>query len=286
MWDSCKLRYYYNYIGKWEGYKGDILRERLHWLSKKSNSWFLEGQLVHQAIESQVAQHSLGRPVSKEAAQRLFRFQLKRITENPHAFIVEMINGTDVPDGLFEATEEEGIDLLEIFFEIIWPNYEKFGYEQHERFERFKIDDILVYVKIDLVSTMDDGTVIVTDWKTGKMQELGKEQQRQILVYLLWAMSRYGVPHDRVKAEIRPLRFPEKHLIHEPGAEEIEDLREYILENAGAMLAVESEEDFPASPSQELCQHCNFATICPEGMNFLSVDKRQEPIIPGQIEAT
>ena len=170
--------------------------------------------MVHQAIESQIAQHSIGRPVSTEAAQRLFRFKLKQITGDPHAFIVEKINGTDVPDGLFEAIEEEGVELLEIFFEIIWPNYEGFRYEQHERFERFKIDDILVYLKVDLVSTLDDGTVIVTDWKTGKLQELGEEQKKQILVYLMWAMSRYDVRPDRVKAEIRPLRFPEKVLIH------------------------------------------------------------------------
>ncbi len=285
MWDTCKLRSYYNYIGKWEGYRGTIRREKLHWLSKKTNWFFVVGQLVHEAIESQVAQRSLGRPVSEEAAQNLVRYKLEKIRENPNDFLVEVVNGTDVTDEDFHAAEMQILSLLDVFFDIIWPPYEKFGYEQHEKFESFMLEDIKVNLKVDLVSKMDDGTIIVTDWKTQELHGLREEQKRQLLVYLLWAMDKYGVGHDRVKAEVRPLPLPEKQLIHDASEEEIKALKQFVLENGRAMLSVETEEDFPSSPDIDLCRSCNYATICPAGQQFLPKDRRLEPILPGRIAA-
>ena len=103
-WDVCKLRYYYSYIGKWEGFKGDLNRERLQWLSKKTDWVMLEGELIHEAIESQVNQWAIGRPVSKTAAT--FFYDLTNTVEPPSVRAVmalapasNVLFGTDYPYG-------------------------------------------------------------------------------------------------------------------------------------------------------------------------------------------
>ncbi len=240
---------------------------------------------MHQAIESQIAQHSLGRPVSKAAAKSLLEFQLGRMQENPEAFLVEEVNGTEYPTDLFETVAREGEDLLDSFFDIVWPPFETLTYEQHEKLERFPLVDINVYLKVDLVSRMNDGTVIITDWKTSKLSRLEKEHKRQLLVYVLWAMERYDVNYTQVTAEVIPLPFPGEHLVHKDWRErEVEEFKGFILDNARAMLAIESEEEFPASPSENLCRQCNFATICPEGGIYLPKGRlAAQPLLPGKI---
>ncbi len=286
MWEECKLKYYYHYVGKWEGYKGDLKRERLHWLSKKSNWYFLLGQLVHEVIENQISHRFLGRPVNKEAAQRLFGYLLSRVIENPTDYLVEQVNGTLSGEMDFEAIEKQGLNLLETFFQMIWPNYDRLSYEQHEKFERFIIEEIPIFLRIDLVTRRGDGSIIITDWKTQEIQELRESHQRQILVYVLWAMDKYGLSSDRVIAEIRPLPLPEKVLISVAENEKLEEFRRFILQNAAEMLSVKNEDDFPASPSRDLCEHCNYATICPDGNQFLDEEVKGELIVPGQIANT
>ncbi len=278
MWNECRLRYYYAYIGKWEGFKGDPNREKLHWLRHKTAWFMLEGQLVHEAIQSQINQWAIGRDVNKDAARNLFVYRLNEISANPHDFIIDEVNGSPVVRDHIDGLRKDGLGLLDVFFDIIWPNYSGYEYAQHEDFDSFDIDGIKVWTKIDLVTRMKNGTIVVTDWKTSKSGEETKANRSQLLGYILWAMQKFGVDESKVRAEVRYLREPAAQGILDASKKELAEFRSFIAQNAKNMLAVKSAADFPASPSDRVCKICAYATVCPEGMQFVPSGVRIEAI--------
>lgn len=282
-WETCKLRYYYSYIGKWEGFKGEMNREKLQWLSKKTDSVMLEGQLIHEAIESQVNQWAIGRPVSKDAARSLYAFRLDQVRKSPRDFLIDEINGYPVPQEKFEEVKGDGLELLDAFFDIVWPNYEGYKYVKHEQFDSFEIDSLKVWTKVDLVTQMEDGTYVVTDWKTGKVDDPSREQ---LLGYIIWAMQAYKVDETRVKAEVRYLRDPGGQPTPVKATKkELDDFRAFMVANAKAMFAVSSEADFSANASDRNCKKCAFATVCPDGTEFVPAGARSTPIKIGAAAA-
>jgi CRISPR/Cas system-associated exonuclease Cas4 (RecB family) len=279
MWDACRLRYYYAYIGKWEGFKGDLNREKLQWLSKKTCWYMVEGSLVHKAIESQISQWCMGRPVSKDAAKNLFNYKLGEIQQNPRDHLVDEINGFAVPEEGYTQCRQSGQKLLDGFFDIIWPNYAKLEYVKHEEFDSFDLDGTRVWTKIDLVTRMPDKTVVVTDWKTGKTTMDGKENEGQLQVYVLWAVRKLKMDEPRIRAEVRYLRQPDaRPILVQADKPQLSDLSKFIVDNSKAMLSVQSASDFPPTSSSKQCRECPFATICSEGQNHILDHARSKPI--------
>jgi len=283
-WDTCKLGYYYAYIGKWEGWKGDPNREKLQWLNKKTNWHFVPGELVHKAIASQINQHAIGRPISKEAAKNLLRSELKKIQVAPRDYLIEEINGFPVQSSDYQKSEKDGLELLDSFFDIIWPNYDSYDYIKHEDYDRFLIDDVKVWVKVDLVTKTKANVVIVTDWKTGKPREREEEDRSQVLGYILWAMNAFNQDETKVRAELRYLRDAGgAPTVVDATKDELDEFSQRIVGSARAMLAVTSESDFPPTPAERECRGCAFATICQTGMVHIPKQAQGTPIQPGAI---
>ena len=282
-WDTCKLQSYYSYVGKWEGFKGEAKREKLQWLNRKSAWYMIQGELIHEAIESQINQWAIGRPVSKDAAKSLFSFRLSQVQQSPRDFLLDEVNGFHIPDESYDECRQDGLQMLDSFFEIVWPSYSGYKYVKHEEIDSFEIDGTKVWTRVDLVTQMADGTIVVTDWKTGKVVNAAKENRQQLLGYIVWAMQEFRVDESRVRAEVRFLRDPGgRPVLIEAEKKELEEFRDFIVQSAKTMLAVNSEADFPASPSERVCQECAFATICPEGMVHIPAGSRSAPIVAAQ----
>ncbi|MFP4052094.1 MAG: recombinase RecB, partial [Thermoplasmata archaeon] len=66
LWNSCKLAYYYQYIGPAlknpEELDVKILRE----LKELKNKFALQGILIHEVIEDQISQYQNGKNMSEE----------------------------------------------------------------------------------------------------------------------------------------------------------------------------------------------------------------------------
>jgi len=278
-WNTCKLRYYFSYIGKWEGFRGNRDRDKLQWLSRLKPWYMVKGSLVHEAIESQINQWSIHRPVSQEAAINIFRFKFSEVRSNPSKYLIDDINGFPVKVEEFDASLQEGVKILEIFFGTFWLNYEPLEYVKHEEFDSFEIGGQKVWVKIDLVTRMDDGLIVITDWKTGKVEENKDANEAQIGAYVLWAVEKLKVAEDRVKTEIAYLKDPSRrrNLIGF-SKEQLLGVRTQILNGSKEMLAVSSPDDFPASPSERNCRGCSFATVCGAGMQFVPDHVREQPV--------
>jgi len=115
---------------------------------------------------------------------------------------------------------------------------------------------------VDFVGRQPDGTLVLTDWKTGRDDD-EYETELQMAAYVLWAKEYYTMSADEISTELvflktgatKPYAFFE---------EQLREVQEMIPREFAAMNASYEYGDFPARPSQRECLSCRFAEVCPE----------------------
>lgn len=173
----------------------------------------------------------------------------------------EYHNGEKIPGTFYAAIDENGKTCLQTFFGK-WANYKNRECLRHEEFDHFSIGDVGVTVKVDFAGRMPDGTIVITDWKTGRDDD-NYETELQMSAYVLWAKEYYKVSADEIGTELvflktgatKPYAFFE---------EQLRDIQEMIPKEFAAMNGSYEYGDFPARPSQRECLSCKFAEVCPE----------------------
>jgi len=208
----------------------------------------------------------LGRDTNESTAKAQYVSRLRAAKRSPEEHIVEFVNKQFTDSDILGKMEDTGLRQIGNFFGAFWPVYKSLKYMEHEKFDRFKLDNQLeVVVKVDLV-TKSNNNIVVTDWKTGKERE---EHEEQIGVYVLWAIEKYSVPAEDVKAEIIYLDSC-KQRIYEPESATLEVLKNTIPSKASEMLQVQEKRDLPPNPAPWKCPKCNYMTICEWGQRLLS----------------
>ena len=268
LWDDCKLAYYYQYIGKWEGYPGDPERERIQRLSKLKKIIFWKGELIHEVIRNQVALHSQNKPLLEEGARKYFIQQVEEVKLHPENLITEVVNGMTVSDTQYEEARTDGLKQLDNFFSIIWPQYRNRRLLEYERLNSFHVRGTKVWAQVDLATQVNDDRIVITDWKTGDERWFDSNTDEQMSVYILWAIDRFSALPSQVSAELVFLRTGELKSI-EKSESQLDELKVSISMRAQKMLSVQNESDFTPKPAERKCRECNFATICPEGKQFI-----------------
>jgi hypothetical protein len=139
-----------------------------------------------------------------------------------------------------------------------------------ERLEKFALDGVDVWVKIDFAWRDGDGLVHIVDWKTGK-KERG-ENPLQMMVYAGYARKAWQAEPERLRVREVYLRQadPERHCTIT--AATIAAAQAEIRASIGAMLEKVSdraqhlarEDDFGFAASVRSCRGCFFRAICPE----------------------
>lgn len=262
IWDTCRLAYFFRYVDRWEYPKGHPLRKNLEHLNGLINLNALQGSLVHGVLETQINHHRLGRNLDRSAAESQYLTQLAAIERAPRNHIVEAANDGDIRPGFFEEVRTQGPQLIHNFFDIFWPVYRSLEYLEHEEFERFSIPEgPEVVVKVDLVTRADD-IIVVTDWKTGAVPT--GNHKDQMATYALWAVEKYGVSPDNVKAEAVYLAACTQQ-VYEPVTADLHQLQQTITMHSTEMLQVETRQDFPPDPAPWKCSRCHFLTVCEWG---------------------
>lgn len=262
LWNLCKRSYYYRYIGTAlrESPNFDIyLLKRL----KDVNSKFvLQGSLIHEAIENQIAQCHLGREFSEAGTKAQFSNHLEQFRNTASDTILECYNGLSLDDEFFNYILEDGKEKIKMFFEVIWPQIKDLEYLKHEDFDKFKIGDVEVIVKVDYVSKTKTGIVVLTDWKTGADKE-EYESDLQIGTYLLWAMQYYQKSPKDIRSELAYLKTG-KMRSYEFNETDLEKIKNKILEEFNSMNSSYEIEAFPTNANPQKCIGCQFGTICPD----------------------
>ncbi len=263
QWTECRKQYYFNNIKKYDGLPNDPGRELLWRLSELQKMDFLKGKLIHEAIKHQISNHNAGRGINAETAKNLFLSQFDITMGNMNLVITEAANGFPPDEKKINNTKIDSTKQIENFCNIIWNNYEGINYLGHEKNDEFFLNGIQVRVKYGLL-TEKNGMHVITDWKTGSSGFDDVDENIQMGTYILWLHKTKGVGTEMIKGEVVYLRSCDVEIV-ERNDSDMEKLMGFIEKDASEMLAVKSEEDFPASPEPRKCIGCNFLSVCKEG---------------------
>lgn len=270
QWETCRKQYWFSYVQRFAHAYGSDASAELKFLGRDLASLgMLTGSLVHDAIEDQVQHHQLTREVSPGEAKARVRRRVDEMRAAPNKHLVEAVNGHDLDfDAELTARADAACDLLDAFFADTWPRYADLDYVLHEELDKFTLDGVPVIVVADLVSRTDDGTLLVTDWKTGRRQA-DADDHLQLATYILWAVQRWGVAPEDVEGELVYLQDGHVDATRRT-AEDLEDVRSTIVDQSRTMLDA---TDFPADPGPDKCPWCPFATVCEEGLEYIRSDR-------------
>jgi hypothetical protein len=130
-----------------------------------------------------------------------------------------------------------------------------------------------VTVKVDFVGRMKNGTIILTDWKTGSDND-EYETELQMAAYVVWAVQYYQKGPGEIKSELVFLKTGEKKLF--PFSDEqLQEVEDMIKTEFEAMNVSHEYEYFSPSPHLRECFSCRFGRFCPGSGNWGELEKKK-----------
>jgi CRISPR/Cas system-associated exonuclease Cas4 (RecB family) len=258
----CKRSYYYRYIGTALKESKDFDIFRLKRLKDLNSKYALEGLLIHGVIENQIGQQYIGGDLNEDSAKAQFIQRVEQYRNMARETLTEFYNGLPDDDPFFDRVQVEGQNKISTFFGVIWPQVKDLEYIKHEDYDKFRIHDVDVIVKVDYAGRTERDIIVITDWKTGVDNE-EYESDLQIGTYVLWAMRYY----EKDPAQIRSLLAYLKTGIIRPyefSFDDLEKIKITILDDFEKMNFSYEIADYPALPAPKKCISCQFGTVCPE----------------------
>ncbi|TSC55940.1 MAG: hypothetical protein G01um101418_511 [Parcubacteria group bacterium Gr01-1014_18] len=157
-----------------------------------------------------------------------------------------------------EERKEEGRKILRDFYRIhesAWPLVLSL-----EQGFSLKIGGYRLSGKIDRIDDLGDGTVEIVDYKTGRVPKdeakIDPENKKQLLIYQ-WAAE------EILQKKVGKVSFyyleENKKISFVGTPDNLLKLKEEILETIEAIR----KSQFIAKPSPQVCQYCDFKSICP-----------------------
>lgn len=286
---SCPRAYFWQYYGKWNGWRADAPEEarRAYRLSKMSNLDLFAGSVVHEVAENVLRSARAGREIPVEEAREDARRRLnegwrqsreRRYLADPKSAVnlfehyYQMpLGAADVDrirDKVFRCVENlyrsEALSFLRAIPEKDWLAVEALGH--------FHVDGVRIYAKPDVaVRDAKSGVFFLFDWKTGKESAANDVQ---LAGYALYAVESWKAPPGSIETVLVYLKegtvkstTPDDALL--AGA------RETIRASIGEMRAlladaarnVARKEDFPMTSDRRTCRSCFFRELCfPDGL--------------------
>lgn len=289
--ETCRRRYWLSHYGSWGGWDStapDEVREA--YIQKRLSTrpqWV--GTLVHEAAEYVLKEVRAGRPPKRESVVEQFRRRAQRQIEDsregryryfPKKYpgFIEHYYGDDDAGGWDRAagdvvTQVDGLFDNPVFLRLT----EVPGrIREVERLEQLRVDDVPVWVSLDVLVEDGRGGLVVVDWKTGAAPSI-ELIGGQLGVYGLYVLARYlrvtldqRRPRDleRVKTMYVNLRLGEREVFQLEDAH-VDQALTVIRESAARMLALEDDaqqgraELFPMLPEGDpTCVTCPFRATC------------------------
>jgi CRISPR/Cas system-associated exonuclease Cas4 (RecB family) len=273
LFDLCKRSFYYRYIGTALKESKDFDIHKLKRLKDLNSKYALEGLLIHGVIENQIGQHYIGRDLNEDGAKAQFVRRVEQYRKTARDTLTEFYNGLPADDAFFDRIRDGGQDKISMFFGAIWPQVKDLEYLKHEDFDKFKINDVEVIVKVDYVSRTKHDVIVITDWKTGEDKE-EYESDLQIGTYVLWAMQYYQKDPAQIRSELAYLKTGMMHP-YEFSPDDLEKIRITILDDFEKMNASYEIADYPASPEPRKCMSCQFGRVCPESLVGVKINEEE-----------
>ena len=262
IWNRCKRQYYYEYIAPYLKPPAPVDINKIRLLKVYNSRFVLQGQLIHDILNEQIKLHCDKKPMNPAVAVSTYSRKLAQNKMMADEMFTEYRHGEPVDSHFFTTMEESGKVCLDMFFETIWPDYESRECLRHEEFDKFRSGDVDVTVKVDFISRMLNGTIVLTDWKTGADND-EYETELQMAAYVLWAIQYYQKSPDEIKSELVFLKTG-KRKPYPFFEEQLRDVQDIITTDFEEMNASYEYGDFLPMPVQTKCLSCRFAKVCPK----------------------
>lgn len=257
---DCRRAYWFEHIATYDRSLEPALKNKLWKLKGLSSTRFLRGSLIHNAISEFLSNLSKGRDMTESELHDHLLQNVEVHRRRARDTIAEYYNGRAVDEEFFDSLRTEGTEQLSMFFRVLWPPLSRLSYAQHEKPERFVIDDTRVGVKVDLVSKSPDGRIFIVDWKTGADDER-YESDLQIGVYTMWAAANFSANPSQVTTDLHYLRSG-KTVSKILTAEQLAGVKDTIKAEYVEFLNASDRSVNPPNPGRSRCPSCRFATVC------------------------
>jgi len=234
-------------------------------LKKLSPRNVLKGKLVHEIVENQIERHNVGQEMNEDEAIKQYSLWVKQYQKKAKETLSEFFNGESLDNDFFNTIRIDGIDHIQTFFNVIWPQVKEFQYLRHEKFDRFHMGEVNVVVKVDYVCKSEDDTIILLDWKTGAYRE-DLKYDIQLATYVIWAMRNYKTQPKKIKSELVYLNTGNIYP-YDFSIDKLDEIKWKIKVNYREMNRTYEIDNFQPNPTKEKCHSCQFASVCPKRFN-------------------
>ena len=282
---ECRRKYFYDKYASWGGWDAASARatRSAYVLKNLKNRFAWKGETVHHTIEGILKSLRKDQPIPFEEARdhltKVMRAdwrssKAKKNWEDPkrNLGLFEHEYEKPVSDATWKKVHDEALECLRNFYhsglyqELL--DDKKENWLLIEDLEDFTLDGAKIFVKLDF-ARKKDGVAEIYDWKTGKSD---KEASLQIGAYAMYAMQKWGIPLERIRAYLFNLSFelpqPEPQVLT---TALLDQTRALIAQSVGEMKDLLSDpernipkapEDFAYTEDERRCSYCNFYKIC------------------------
>jgi hypothetical protein len=275
--------YYYRYYGSWGGWENDAdEKTRITYiLGKLITRQMWAGQKVHEGIKNilegiqnnnesislqNISDNIIGTMREEFKDSRRGRY----LKEPKTCALFEHEYNVDLPKCEWENTANHVVGCLKTFFDSnvfkLICNIPHKQWLEIEKFSKFRLGDISIYVKPDFAFKTGENTIIY-DWKTGRLGD--EDHPLQPSCYGLYAISILGTRPINVKVLEFYLSSKElKEYVFSNS--EIEFVTQNINSSIASMIEMlddretnsAAEERFGFSEDERTCNYCNFFKVC------------------------
>jgi CRISPR/Cas system-associated exonuclease Cas4 (RecB family) len=191
----------------------------------------------------------------------LYQKKINQYEMTAQTTVIEFFNGGS-DKTFFDTIRKTGTENLNRFVSDIWPSLQHNRYIRHEEFDYCLVDDTRVLLKVDYISQEPNGTLVITDWKTGIEQEENSINKLQMQVYALWAGKYFQKDITDIRCELAYLKTG-SIIPYTCTVDDLQELQILITGEFRDMNRTYDSEEYPPKPGLFTCNDCAFKTICP-----------------------
>lgn len=291
LFRECPRAYFYHYYGAWGGFspKAPQAARALYDMKGLASRPTFKGSMVHEIAEWAMEGLRQRRPYPLEQAlldlERRMRTELKLSSEGKFRewFSVgsHRVKSTPLQEHYYQeaVTEDEWEALIQESLECVRTLYtsptfhrlstmDPSGILSIEVLQSFPVDDVKVWVTLDLAIRRPDGCHVIVDWKTGASHKQ-EDIALQLGIYGLFGTQVWNISPDQILGFDVNLRDGSTHQ-HAMTLEQMGSVTEYIRSSAADMRArlinpsenVGEVDAFPPISPGRTCQRCRFRRAC------------------------
>lgn len=284
LFHDCRRAYWYNYYGSWGGWDADAPDEaRLAYRLKQSvNMPMWLGDLVHRMAERILGDLQNRELNTVENYQKQMRKWMNRewlqSVEGKWKWkpkynlnLFEHYYGIEITAEERVAARDKVYRCIAHFMESpLFAELAALGpaeWKSIEKLDQFPVNDVPVFVKLDLATAPAENSVVVYDWKTGKRSD---DTAVQLGCYALYAYQVWRIPLENQRLvsfylddnEVAEARPDASHLV---------ETKDFILNSIEEMRATldgpiekneATKENFPMTERRGKCRRCAYREMC------------------------